>query len=645
MKLLYLWVDNYKEKIKNQSFNISRSYNIDFDTEHNRLFISKNKEYIDDFYGDNMLDITAIVGKNGAGKTTIARFLYDECNSVHPVNEDKEYVFDYTKKILVFEKEGQTEAPHKLVVQYYLEQELKIRNNSKSIIEPIDLKGIRSDKFEQAEQEHDVTTVYFTNSFEIHNVMNNQGLSEFSLCGVHKSLCYTPMLSLQRALKSQRNHYGAENISTGMIFDVINQYAQNMTADFKKPYATAEGYNFLIATRFFPGAIARILPVMDDFKLEITEFGEYAKFQKNFLRQSGFDQTVMFIRQNIYENIKDRFKSNHWEQLYLNIICEMVLFFNMFASGNRNVEFDELEKKHMKIGSDEAFKEILGQIEDNEHNIPKKKLIKRIKNVQGVDLSIIKDFIELQDENLDMLKESRWYTQVKNFWENYNTIKDIEIAQTINDGYTKLIELIIKNYNNGDTVFGRMISIVPQPMSSGEVAMINIFATVYSALRKETSGSILLIIDEIDAFLHPKWQQDILTYITRWINESEQFNNKKVQLIVATHSPIILSDIPKDKILYLEKPFEVSSGEQFTFGANMGTLFYDSFFMKEGSIGGIAKKEIQWAIDNIGNTNLSLDAKKRLIYIIDNIGDKFLREKLKTYPIYIEMTATKGKHL
>ena len=116
------------------------------------------------------------------------------------------------------------------------------------------------------------------------------------------------------------------------------------------------------------------------------------------------------------------------------------------------------------------------------------------------------------------------------------------------------------------------------------------------------------------------------------------FASKKVQLIVATHSPIILSDIPQNNIIYLNKSSEVIHGGNPTFGASIGTLFYDSFSMKRGSIGEIARKEIQWVIDNIDNSDLNIMERKRLVYIIDNIGDKFLREKLKSYPVYIETT-------
>ncbi|EHJ02365.1 AAA ATPase [Clostridium sp. DL-VIII] len=638
MKLLYLWVENHYNMIKNQSFNISSSYHIDFDIEFNVLNVSKNRDYIDNFYGNNILDITAIVGRNGVGKTTITRFLYDKCDSVHPCDENKEYVSIDTKRILVYERgSNQKGERSKLIIHYYLSDEPIINNPEGIEIELIDLKTVQKEEFIKAEQEHDITTVYFTNAFEISNVMNNQGLSEFSSWGVHKSLCYTPMLSLQKAFTKLKSHYGADKADGGFILlDVINQYAQNMTTDFKTPYATSISYNFLIAVRYFPNSIAKLLPIMKDFKLNITEFGEYIKFQEDFFRQSQFNQTVMFIRKNIYEFLADKFKKDHWQQMYLNILCEIVLcLINMFTSRYKNVNFEVLEKDHIRINSEEAFEKILGQIANNDENAPKKELIRRIRNVQGVDLNVIRGFIDLQDGNMQALRESRWYRQVQNFLDDYNIIANIEIAQTINFGFMQLIELIIDHYNNKETVYGRMLSIIPQPMSSGEAAMINLFATVYSALKKKTSGSILLIIDEIDAFLHPKWQQDILTHITRWINESKEFNKKKVQLVIATHSPIILSDIPKDNIIYLQKSFETTSKDKFTFGANISTLFYDSFFMEQGSIGAIARKQIQWAIDNIRNTNLGIEDRKKLVYIIDNIGDKFLREKLKSYSIYI----------
>jgi predicted ATP-binding protein involved in virulence len=48
------------------------------------------------------------------------------------------------------------------------------------------------------------------------------------------------------------------------------------------------------------------------------------------------------------------------------------------------------------------------------------------------------------------------------------------------------------------------------------------------------------LIDEIDTYLHPKWQYSILDALVK------AFPN--VQFIVTTHSPYVVGSIPNDKI-------------------------------------------------------------------------------------------------
>lgn len=634
MKLLYAWIQNYKNIIVNQDFRISSSYHINFNVKLNKLCISKNKEYIDNFYGNNILDVTAIVGRNGVGKTTLTKCLYNICDSVKPINDTKEYYDKITERIVVYEeKDNESREQSKLIVHYLLSEDIKIENTEEIPVDFVRLNNLEGEKYMQSIKQHDMTTVYFTNSFEMNNILDNHDLGELNIENTDKSLAYTPMLSLNRAFINLRKHYGSKNGNGGFITRSIEEYAQNMTTDFKLSYATAQSYNYLIATRYLPGEIASILPIMKDFKIKITQFGQYIEEEKIRNTLNKMDVIVKLVKNNICKSIIDANKNYYWEEIYVNVICEIALFMIMQFDIIFNEEFLGLEYgKQLEV--------LLKKTGDN-----KKELLISINKLDGVNLTIIEKFIEIVNKDAEYrdLKDSIWYKQVKNFLENYEKIKEIKISDTINYGDSKLIELIIDNYSKEDTVYGRMMHIIPPPMSSGEIALINIFATVYSALKRKTSGSLLLVMDEIDAFLHPKWQQEILTYITRWINESEKFNNKKVQLVVATHSPIILSDIPRDNIIYLKEPFEVYSSEQLTFGANINTLFYDSFFMEKGSIGTIAKKEIQWAIDNsIKNMDLSFEEQKRLVYIINNIGDKFLREKLKSYPVYIESAKRVG---
>jgi len=67
MELVYLWVEDYKN-IKEQGFNFSPRFDCHYDGE--ELMIKENPEHISNFFGEN-INVTAIVGKNGSGKSRI----------------------------------------------------------------------------------------------------------------------------------------------------------------------------------------------------------------------------------------------------------------------------------------------------------------------------------------------------------------------------------------------------------------------------------------------------------------------------------------------------------------------------------------------------------------------------------------------
>ena len=69
MELVYIWVEDYKN-IQKQGFNFSPKFKCHYDEEKNELTIDENDDYIPDFFGEN-INVTAIVGKNGSGKSNI----------------------------------------------------------------------------------------------------------------------------------------------------------------------------------------------------------------------------------------------------------------------------------------------------------------------------------------------------------------------------------------------------------------------------------------------------------------------------------------------------------------------------------------------------------------------------------------------
>ena len=72
MELVYLWVEDYKN-IQKQGFNFSPRFKCEHDENTNELIIDENKNYVS-IFPDNS-NVTAIVGENGSGKSSIFEVL------------------------------------------------------------------------------------------------------------------------------------------------------------------------------------------------------------------------------------------------------------------------------------------------------------------------------------------------------------------------------------------------------------------------------------------------------------------------------------------------------------------------------------------------------------------------------------------
>ncbi|MBA5630392.1 hypothetical protein [Moheibacter lacus] len=110
----------------------------------------------------------------------------------------------------------------------------------------------------------------------------------------------------------------------------------------------------------------------------------------------------------------------------------------------------------------------------------------------------------------------------------------------------------------------------------------------------------------------------------RYINIIQQvipfiFKGKNIQIIITTHDPLTLSDIPNNNIVYLYKTTDGKTEllDQIskqrptkTFGANISDLLADSFFVNDGLIGDFAKEKIEKTIEWINN-NIELKSRNR----------------------------------
>lgn len=62
-------------------------------------------------------------------------------------------------------------------------------------------------------------------------------------------------------------------------------------------------------------------------------------------------------------------------------------------------------------------------------------------------------------------------------------------------------------------------------------------------LKKKPERRLVMLIDEPETHLHPKWQRTIIPALFRAVRAMTHVGNLKIQLIAATHSPLVLASV------------------------------------------------------------------------------------------------------
>ena len=96
---------------------------------------------------------------------------------------------------------------------------------------------------------------------------------------------------------------------------------------------------------------------------------------------------------------------------------------------------------------------------------------------------------------------------------------------------------------------GKRMSI--ENLSSGEKQIV--FRGGFLLQNQKTSEGAVILVDEPELSLHPKWQIEILSFLKKLFTNSE--GQQTSQLIVATHSPFIIHNATRanDKVIVMKK--------------------------------------------------------------------------------------------
>lgn len=168
--------------------------------------------------------------------------------------------------------------------------------------------------------------------------------------------------------------------------------------------------------------------------------------------------------------------------------------------------------------------------------------------------------------------------------------------------------------------------------SAGERSKLELFLSLYDARNridqntKGVNNNILLIMDEYDVGFHPDFQIKCISEIIEMVEVI--FEKYVVQIILATNTPLEITDIPAQAILFLKDRKVISSQSNMqSFAGNVCNLLKDNFFIST-TMGDFARNKINSVIALINGENQNISHEEAR-FIISNIGEPIIKRKLE----------------
>lgn len=188
-----------------------------------------------------------------------------------------------------------------------------------------------------------------------------------------------------------------------------------------------------------------------------------------------------------------------------------------------------------------------------------------------------------------------------------------------------------------------MIEINFRNLSSGEAFYLAFYASLYWGINQMKNhfpgDTCILLLDEPDRCFHPEWSRRFIKNLTETLTSSP-FNKFNYQIIIATHSPLLLSDVLKEDIICLNTTEDGNIRVEkapYGFMSNINDILLDSFFM-EAPYGAWAEEYVNKLIKQINEISLDIKNEQDIEKIkaeieqlekkVEVIGEELIRDSL-----------------
>ena len=539
MKLIALVIKQYDELFKNQIFNFSDEYKVSFDFETNELKIDKNPDYIENFYGESIYNISPIVGINGTGKTTILNIISSHSPYKYEQDPDNQYLslFELGKQEdrVRFNISSTNLSVKNLpaVGTFYRKQDGSFNCN------PEYYEGDKNILYVNLQSKGGGTIGYRT-------ALNPKGLAMF--INSYFWLSDREIISSVLSCSLEIEPYGLKDYSDSIPRGI-------------------NAIGFLI------------------YKTIHNIFYEEDEFIKKLLSESLLSKCEKYLK----EYVSDYEDSGRY------LLSDIV----------KELDKNEVKDETMKI---------------------------RKEYVESI-ITIVKIFKEIR-ENGSLIDNNSSSILLK--YSNNNR----RLFEDLNDRllqYTKLKGLmrdlcydLNKSFNN----YNLLKETPDYHMSTGEGNLIEIFSQLYTYLymHEESSGDIILLVDELESGMHLEWSRRLIKILINNLSEilEDEGKGREIQLIFTTHSPYMLSDIKPGNVIMIEKNQETGYSEgkvlQNTFAKNIQEIMKENLI--DNIYGDFALAKINSMIERLNGEEEQEGNEEELLKEIHLISEPILRNKL-----------------
>ncbi|EEM02198.1 hypothetical protein COE80_25685 [Bacillus pseudomycoides] len=614
MELLYVWIEGFNEGLmKEQGFNFDSRFKYQLHPRSDgtyRLSIKANPNYLDDFFKPEyshseptavINNITAIVGQNGAGKSSIVDFLKENFSGDNEVEDMDEKEWD-NRYLYILRKYKDNKLEHYIYIAPKMNVDISVNKEINFFYE------LRIDKVGFPRNIDNTTLIYFSNVYD-----NKEEYSTKKLLNI--STNYLSSVQFHRDISSLGGDYKFDEIKRQINF-VYG--VQNSEMPLALPFKIPEYIDVVIGNRI--GSNMSLFKIHGDYPL--------LESIKSIYQSTRVNTNTNTNKFKLPDNLKDR--------------QAIVLFTRAVLRYLAN----EIRKKPVREKLEHLYVEIFEEGIGSNYNNDFIRLIRGLRRLARL----------IKNSSEELLRFNKMIralaTLMMNFYKDYrhNATVDItnfdkiKITFKIEELKGGRLENVLKLYE-AICISNEFFIFSWRDMSSGEKALLNIYSRFYYASKRQEllshpEDDLIILIDEGEVYLHPHWQGNLLNSLIEFLpsvfKNKKELRQRNIQIILTSNSPFLVSDLPSTNIIFLRKEqtyttvIEDLDETHRTFAANIHSLLAHSFFMEDGVTGAFAKRKINEIIHLLIKEDIVtiFENEEKIEKTINLIGEPIIRNKL-----------------